>query len=122
MALGVGFQGAFCYVMSRALPYNAWAWNLAAFSPFSLTSSVRNAARRNGEHLLAQAKEGVLAGLDEDDDDQIDQVCAGLAPWGSCAPRPSDDDRSVTSCAALRARGRRRGGDGEVGGERAATR
>ena len=81
VALGAGFQTAFCYVMSHALPYNSWAWNLAAFSPFSITSRVRNAARRHGEQLLAQAKEGVLAGLDEDDDDQIDQVSAGLAPW-----------------------------------------
>ena len=75
----VGFQSAFCYVMSHSLPYNSWAWATLASNmsgvawSWSLSSRVRTAAQRHGEGLLAQAKEGVLAGLDEDDDDQIDQ-------------------------------------------------
>lgn len=74
VVLVVGFQSAFCYVMSYALPYNAWAWNtLASGGVWAVSSRVRAAAQRHGETLLAQAKEGVLAGLDEDDDDQIDQ-------------------------------------------------
>lgn len=91
--LGAVFQGAFAYMMSYALPYNAWAW-MSLASPWMLTtpsiaSRVKATGKVHGELLLAQAKEGVLGGLDENDDYVIDSQPteraqaseAGLRAW-----------------------------------------
>ena len=80
------FQGAFAYTMSYALPYNAWAWlSLASgwmgFVPSTL-ARVRAMGQVHGELLLAQAKEGVLGGLDEDDDYVIDAAPTDRARAG----------------------------------------
>ena len=67
------FQASFVYVMCHALPYNAWAWSsMASVGLTWLPKSVEAAARNHGALLLAQAKEGVLGGLDENDDYVID--------------------------------------------------
>lgn len=72
-ALVVGFQYAFCLVMSYALPYNSWAWASLAMPPFMFSSRLRDRAKTHGELLLLQAKEGLLGELDEDGDYVIDQ-------------------------------------------------
>jgi hypothetical protein len=72
------FQGGFAYTMSYALPYNCWAWMTVAsgwmLSPLAkgVKARVEATGRVHGQLLLAQAREGVLAGLDEDDDYVID--------------------------------------------------
>jgi hypothetical protein len=76
-ALVVLFQGLFGYVCACAVPYNAWAWASLAGPHWLFFSRVRArlraSAKAHGELLLAQAKEGVLGGLDENDDYVIDQ-------------------------------------------------
>jgi len=73
-ALVAGFQGTFAHVMSYALPYNSWAWasvaGLGLGQPWS--TRLRTTAKAHAELLLTQAKEGVLAGLDDNDDGIID--------------------------------------------------
>lgn len=77
IGLFVGFQSFFCCVMCHGLPYNAWAWASMAAPPLFGSKWLRKKAVWHGELLLAQAGEGVLAGLDENDDliidDQSDQ-------------------------------------------------
>lgn len=75
-AFVLSFQIAFNHMCQHAFPYNAWAWT-SVFGgiywmlprPFASTEAV---ARAHGELLVSQAKEGVLGGLDKDDDLVID--------------------------------------------------
>jgi hypothetical protein len=103
-ALVVGFQAAFCAMCNSAFPYNAWAWATVASAAYPwLSSRVEKDARTHGELLLAQAKDGVLSGLDENHDGVIDTKEAEeesaseaeLSPWvkGAIGPLQSTDLR-----------------------------
>jgi hypothetical protein len=88
IALLVCFQASFDLVATRAVPYAAWQWSLVASLGLPwLSGRVHADAKVAGELLLQQAKEGVLGGLDEDDDFVIDAAAetaeaeAALASW-----------------------------------------
>ena len=71
--LVTGFQTAFCAMCFSAFPYNSWAWATVASAAVPwLSPRVERDARNHGELLLAQAKYGVLSGLDEDHNGVID--------------------------------------------------
>ena len=88
IALLVCFQVSFDLAMTRAVPYAAWQWSLVTSLGLPwLSGRVHADAEAAGELMLQQAKEGVLGGLDEDDDFVIDtaaetgQAEAALASW-----------------------------------------
>ena len=101
-ALVVGFQAAFCAMCNSAFPYNSWAWATVASAAYPwLSPRVEKDARAHGELLLAQAKDGVLSGLDKNHDGVIDTEGAEeesaseaeLSPWivGAIGPlQPTD--------------------------------
>ena len=71
----VTFQVWFVCLNMWAFPYNSWCWALPAGSgvPWMLPWN-RDLAEDHGKLLLDEAREGVLAGLDDDGDDVIDNV------------------------------------------------
>ena len=71
----VTFQVWFVCLNMWAFPYNSWCWALPAGSgvPWMLSWN-RDLAEDHGRLLLDEAREGVLAGLDDDGDDVIDNV------------------------------------------------
>ena len=96
--LWFGFTVCFDVMVSYATPFSAWRWaGLGAFGVTWLSKRAHTDARVQGELLLEQAKEGVLGGLDEDDDCRIDDAAdvaaaeAELASWlqGALSLKPT---------------------------------
>ena len=75
ISVWVVFQFSFDVMISHATPFSGWRWSFAtALGIPWLSGRAQNDARVQGEMLVEQAKEGVLGGLDEDDDYVIDSV------------------------------------------------
>lgn len=73
--LWLGFQACFDCMCCRAMPYSAWRWSaVTSFGIPWLSKRLRTDAKVQGALLLDQAKDGVLGGLDEDNDCRIDEV------------------------------------------------
>ena len=67
-------HGWFIYVCVDAFPFNMWNWATIGGCPFLLLSKAfRERAARHGQSLVTQAQEGVLAGLDKDQDNVVDE-------------------------------------------------
>ena len=71
-----GCHAGFILMCWNALPYNSWMWaTMASFSlPWLSCTGIERDARRHGELLIAQAKDGVLSGLDANNDYIVDST------------------------------------------------
>jgi len=79
IATWAGFQVFFDVMTSHATPFAAWQWALpTGYGIGWLSGRMRAAVKREGELLSDQAKEGVLGGLDEDDDFVIDGMTSAV--------------------------------------------
>jgi hypothetical protein len=86
------------YMLSFASPYNSWAWSLAASGGLLwLWDGLRTRSGNHGALLLEQAREGLLSGLDKDDDGVIDDDETA----GEAAGEQMDDGFDVWVRAAL---------------------
>lgn len=93
-AIVLTFQLGFNHMCMYAFPYNAWAWGSVFGGVYWLVPGFKAVAREQGELLLAQASEGVLAGLDEDGDYVIDDE---VKPGGALAAGESELTEWVAS-------------------------
>ena len=80
------FTACFDVMVTYATPYSAWRWaGLGAFGLTWLSRRTRADARAQGALLLEQARDGVLGGLDGDDDCRIDDAAEVAAAEGELA-------------------------------------